>query len=302
MKTRFYSVILLALALVLFLCTLTSCSKGGNAAGDMMAPSAPNKGESGIGTDGSGIGSLPTGGVDNPAAKIIKIADATVKTLDFEAFIDELYAKITEFGGYTDGESFRGDAPSRMATVTVRVPAAKLDDFKTALSGMGTMTYYSAEKLDVSLQYATLSAKIETLELECGVVEELFAVAKADGNLDRIYTLEQRLTSLKLELAEARAEIAVYDNSIAYSTVNLTVREYEEIIEEEEEEERGAFERIGANLVTNFKSIGTFFVELFVFLVSAIPYLLLFGGIAALIVFIVIFAKRRKNGKNGGGE
>ena len=208
-------------------------------------PGAPDKGEmnSGSSDSGGGIGSLPSGGVDNPSAKIIKIADATVKTLDYDTFIDELYAKITEYSGYTDGESFRGSAPSRTATVTVRIPADSLDAFKSALSGMGTMTYYNANKIDVSLQYATLSARIETLEVEIGVVEDLFEIAKEEGNLDRIYTLEQRLTALKLDLAESRAEIAVYDNSIAYSTVNLTVKEYEEVVEEEpeSEEEKGAF-------------------------------------------------------------
>ena len=297
MKRRILSAILLITLLFALTMLLSSCNAS-NADGGNYMPGAPDKGEmnSGSSDSGGGIGSLPSGGVDNPSAKIIKIADATVKTLDYDTFIDELYAKITEYKGYTDGESFRGSAPTRTATVTVRIPADSLDAFKTALSGMGTMTYYNADKIDVSLQYATLSARIETLEVEIGVVEDLFEIAKNEGNLDRIYTLEQRLTALKLDLAESRAEIAVYDNSIAYSTVNLTVKEYEEVVEEEPEpeEEKGAFVRIGENLARNFKDIGNFFVELFVFLISATPYLLLIGGIVTGIIFLIKAIKRRK--------
>ena len=295
MKRRIGFVFLLIALLITLATVLTSCNASG---GSNYAPDAADKnaGMSSPEVEG-GIGSLPSGGVDNPSAKIIKIADATVKTLDYDAFIEDLYAKITEYNGYTDGESFRGSTPTRTATVTVRIPADKLDAFKTALSGMGTMTYYNANKIDVSLEYATLSARIETLELEIGVVEDLFEIAKEEGNLDRIYTLEQRLTALKLDLAESRAEIAVYDNSIAYSTVNLTVKEYEEVVEEEPEpeEEKGAFVRIGENLARNFKDIGNFFVELFVFLISAIPYLLLIGGIVTGIIFLIKAIKRKKN-------
>ena len=289
-KGRIFIFVLIVMILSL---TLTACNASGK---DYNSAPSIDKGEGYYGSDvdGSGIGSLPSGGIDNPAAKIIKIADASVKTLDYDTFIESVYAKITELGGYTDGETFRGSTPSRAASITVRIPADKLDAFKSALGDMGTLTYYSAKNLDVSLEYATLTARIDTLTLEIDVVEELFEIAKNKGDLASISSLEGRLSSLKLELAEARAEIAVYDNSISYSTVNLTVNEYKEAEEPEPEVKKGAFARIGENLVTNFKDIGSFFVELFVFLVSALPYLLLIGGIVTAIVFITIGVKKRK--------
>ena len=288
-------ILVFVLIVMILSLTLTACNASSGKDSYNSAPSI-DKGEGYYGSDGegSGIGSLPSGGIDNPAAKIIKIADASVKTLDYDAFIESVYAKITELGGYTDGETFRGSTPSRAASITVRIPADKLDAFKSALGDIGTLTYYSAKKLDVSLEYATLTARIDTLTLEIGVVEELFEIAKNKGDLGSISSLEGRLSSLKLELAEARAEIAVYDNSISYSTVNLTVNEYKEAEEPEPEVKKGAFARIGENLVTNFKDIGSFFVELFVFLVSALPYLLLIGGVVTGIVFITIAVKKRK--------
>ena len=248
-------------------------------------------------SDGNGIGSLPSGGIDNPNAKIIKIADATVNTEDYEGFIEALYAKITSYKGYTESDTLSGSSPNRRATITVRIPAADLDAFKNDLSGMGTMTYYSARKIDVSLTYSTLTARKDTLTLEIGVVEELFEIAKEDGNLDRISELEKRLSNLKLELAETNAEIAVYDNDIAYSTVNLSVYEKEIIEEPEEEPELGAFARIGVNLSKNLKDIGHFFVEFFVFFVSALPYIIIIGAVVTAIILLLVYIdKRKKNG------
>ena len=62
-----------------------------------------------------GIGSLPSGGVDNPNAKIIKIADASINTENYEDFIEALYEKITAYKGYTDSDTLSGSAPSRRA-------------------------------------------------------------------------------------------------------------------------------------------------------------------------------------------
>ena len=244
----------------------------------------------------NGIGSVPSGGIDNPAAKIIKIANAEMSTAEYDKFLSDLYAKITEFEGYTDGETFSGSGKYRRATVTVRIPAARHEEFKSALSGLGTMTYYSAEKQDVTLTYAVLKSEVETLSAEIEIVEELFEIAKTNGDLNEISNIEQKLTDLRLRVAQANAKLSVYDNSIAYSTIYLTVYERTVIEEPEPEPDPTAFQRIGKNLKTAFKGIGNFFVDLFVFLVSAIPYLLVIALFASVPVTLII-KRRNKRAK-----
>lgn len=257
--------------------------------------------EGGSATDTSGgIGNLPTGGVDNPSAKVIKTANARMRTDKYDEFITGLYAKITEFGGYTDGETFSGSTPSRYANITVRVPAEKLEDFKTALQGIGIIDYYNASKQDVSLTYATLKAEVDTLTQEIAVIEELFQIAKTDGDLQDISNLEAKLTDLRLRIAKANAQLSVYDNSIAYSTLYLTVNEFEPKGEPEPEpEEKGAFQRIGENLLKAMRGIGNFFVELFVFLISALPYILVIGLFASIPLAIIIIRKKKSKSESG---
>lgn len=268
---------------------------GGDAYMENSAPVPSDKGEG----SSNGLGTVPSGGIDNPSAKIIKKATAEMQTTEYDKFLNDLYTKITEFEGYTDGESFSGSGKYRRATVTIRIPAAKLEDFKAALSGLGTMTYYSATKQDVTLTYDILKSEVDTLTAEIVIVEELFEIAKANGDLARITEVEEKLTDLRLRIAKANAQLSVYDNSISYSTVNLTVYEKAVIEEPEPEPDPTAFQRIGKNLSNAFKGIGEFFVDLFVFIVSAIPYLLVISLFACVPVIIIV---RRIKKKNGNGK
>lgn len=245
-------------------------------------------------TGTGGIGNLPSGTGDNPAAKIIKNASAEINTDGYDDFLSSLYLKINEYGGYTDSESFRTNGDMRRAQITVRIPADKLEGMKGELGKLGTLTYYTAEKQDVTSAYEILVSEVETLELEVGVVEELFGIAKASGDLAKISQLESRLTELKLRISENRTRLKVYDNAIAYSTLHLNV--YEVIKEEPISEKDGALVRIGANLKRNFENIGSFFTEAFVWLISALPYIVLTAIPSAVIIVILVKIKKRNSG------
>ena len=299
-KQRLSCYITLGILVVsLILTALVSCSGGGsydkgNMAGDVYYPTGDSVNGSstskpGIGGSENGIGSIPTGGVDNPSAMIIKKATAEINTKEYDALIESLYEKITEFEGYTDSESFSGSY-ARTASITIRIPAARLDEFKEVLSGLGTMTYYFAEKEDVTLTYSVLSARKETLTLEISYVEELFEIAKEKSDLTAIANLEQRLTDIRLEIAGIDAQLSSYDNSIAYSTVKLTVREVYEYVAPEPVE-KGVFERIGEGFTNNLKSIGSFLVEFFIWFVSSLPILIIW---VAIIFFALLLLNSLK--------
>ena len=300
------------MAAAVALTLLASCATKGDYEAGYDAPSY-NNGSYGssndkvekLPTEDSGandVGSVPSGGIDNPAAKIIKTANAEMRTTKYDDFLTSLYAKITEFSGYTDGETFSGSGKYRRATVTVRIPAARHEEFKTALSGLGTMSYYSANKQDVTLTYEILKSEVDTLTAEIAVVEELFEIAKQNKDLNEISKIEEKLTDLRLRVAEANARLTVYDNSIAYSTIYLTVYEAEEIVTPEPEPEPTAIERIGSNLKRAFTGIGEFFVDLFVFIVSAIPYLLVIALFASVPVTLITLKIRKKRAKKNEDE
>lgn len=289
-------VLIFTSALLLVSCSAKSESLGSDYNGSADYDSGYSESDK---EDSAGIGTIPSGSGEAPGSKVIKTANATVATKEYEKFLSDISEKIKAYGGYTDAETYSNSAPYRKASITVRIPAEHFDSFRGDLNTLGTLTYFSATKDDVSVSYEVLKSKIETLTLEVGVVEELFAIAKTEGDLNKIAELESRLTDIKLELAEAKARLTAIDNSVAFSTVYLTVTEQEEIVIPEPEAPKGAFARIGENLVNNLKSIGNFFVEFFVFFVSALPYIILIGGIVTGVTFLIIFIDRKNKNKKG---
>ena len=299
---RILSALLITLALLM---TFIGCSKGGaydsginGSLSEKPMIGAPEY--SGGSSNSDGIGKLPEDGTANPSDKIIKTVTTSMSTTEYDSLIEKLYEAIKTVGGYTDNERISGSAPYRTANITIRIPAEKLEEFKTVLSGLGNVTYYNASKVDVSLTYSTLKARVDTLTTEIGVIEELFEIAKADGDISRISELERRLTDIKMQKAEAEAQLAVYDNSIAYSTVNLEVNEVREYVAPEPEPELNAFQRIGRDFVNNLKRVGNFFVEFFVWFIGSLPIIMIWVaiGAAALTLFIKLRRARAEKNKN----
>ena len=296
MKKRL-SIISLILILALTLGALIGCTasnKSSELRGDGAAPNPEYNYSQGSnhGSPDNGIGTLPTGSIDNPNAKIIKNANANISTNNFDEFLKKLYEKINLFSGYTDSEAVGSlHHGNRYADISIRVPAESLDGFKDQLSDIGKLTYYSATKQDVTLTYATLKAELDTLSAEAVVIEELFVIAKASGDLTKISEIEKRLTEIRLRIAKIDAEIRVYDNQIAYSTLKLAVIETEN--EAVAEEEKNAFVRIGENLKTGFSNVWSFIVEVFIFLLSALPYVIITCALAGIAAVVAILCVKR---------
>ena len=290
-QTSRYRFTLLTVIFLLFSLLLVSCAKAyDNTSGSASAGYDKSTSDYESLLNGSGIGNVPNGTPDDPNAKIIKTANASLTTLEYDTFIESLYAKITELSGYTDSDSFGGSAPSRYANVTARGPSEKLDEFKTFLSGNATLTYYSAKKEDVTVRYATLSAELDALSEKKAAISALLAQATS---LSEIQSLTTAVYDTDREINKIRAELESYDGKIAYSTVYVSIREVKEYVAPTVEE-KGVFKRIGEGFTKNLRGAWTFIVDLFVWLISAIPYLVLVGAAVTGIVFLCVKTRKTK--------
>lgn len=288
-QTSWYSLLLFTVTLLLLALSLASCAKASDSGG---APNSSDYDKSYGGYEDSvtngGIGKVPAGTPDDPNSKIIKTANAALQTLEYDTFIEKLYAKISELKGHTDSDSFSGSKPYRYASVTARIPAERLDDFKTFLAGNAVLTRYSAKKEDVTIRYATLTAELESLNEKKDAIAALLEKATT---LAEIQSLTSARADVVTEINKISAELDAYDEKIAYSTVYIDVREVQEYVEPKVEK-KGVFKRIGEGFVKSLKGVGTFLVEFFVWFVSAIPYIILIGAIGTGALFA--FAKIRK--------
>lgn len=267
----------LALVILLILGLFAGCSK---ASSDYL-----NKGEAPMPEAGEGIYDSNSGGenAEIVGRKLIRTINIEAETKDLDALLSDLDAQLAALGGYVQNKQVRGNAQStgsRYASLTLRIPAEKLDQFVNHVAGATNILSSGETTEDVTLKFIATESRIAALEAEEARVMEL--IAKAE-NLNELLTLESKLSNIRQELEEVKSQLKLYENLIDYGTVYLSIREAKEYTVVEEEAPT-VWERISTGFVGSLKGVGNIITELFVFFVVASPYL----AIPAVIVVIVL--------------
>lgn len=230
-------------------------------------------------------------------AKIIRNITARGETKEFDSAYETIKSYITEANGYVEssningGESYSNNRRTeRNATFVIRVPAEKLDSFIDKLEKLLNVTSFSENTTDVSLEYADIESRLETLRSKKTALEAMLEKAVT---IDEIIMIQDNLYAVIADIEAYQSRLNVYDNKVNYSTVNLTVNEVVEYTEVEEEDPT-----FGKRISNAFTKTWTFFGELCldiaVGLVWLMPYIIIPVIIIAVIVLIVKLNKKNK--------
>ena len=290
MKHRRILTMLLALVLLL---TLTACggASKSTASMEMAAPQEPAAMDMAAGdrlTSNSSTGSsaLPEN------RKWIITVDMSVETDDLDTMLSALDAHILSMNGFVEDQNvYNGSNYSsrryRNASLTVRIPAADVDRFTEEVGGICNVVNTGINKEDVTLRYVDVESRKIALETEEARLLELMAQAETMSDLLEI---EGRLTDVRYQLESAASQLRTYDNQIDYATIYLHI---EEVQEYTPVAEKTVWQRITDGFGDSLEDLGDGLVDLFVWLIVSSPFLLVYGGIAAVI--LVLLRKFRKN-------
>ena len=223
--------------------------------------------------------------------KIIEKVYMDVETKEFDSLLDKIYGEVEEAGGYIERSSVSGNSygyeGNRYANLTVRVPSEKSDGFTEFVSSNSTVTNKEITTDDVTLSYVDMESRVSALETEKEALEKLLADAEV---LEDIIKIQDRLTDVIYEIESYKSQLRTYDNLIDYTTISIYVREVERVTIVEEQT---VWEEIKTNLGDNMGDIGKGCVEVFVFVISNIPYLLIMGVVAIIVIKIVKRIKKK---------
>ena len=176
----------------------------------------------------------PEADVADAASKIIYSANLQAQTTDFDAAIAALDKQITAFGGFIERSDISGDTQynsdgttsvvNRWADYTIRVPAAKFEEFLRQTEGLGNVTSVSRYAENVTSQYTDYEARLSSLRTQ---EERLLAMLEKSEDVESLIALEQRLADVRYELESIERNLRNLDLQISYSTVNLYLEEVE---------------------------------------------------------------------------
>lgn len=228
--------------------------------------------------------------------KWIITVNMSAETEDLDALMEALNGKISGLGGYVeDQDSYNGSMYSsrryRSASLTVRIPAQRVDEFTEEMSGIANVVSTNLSREDITLSYVATESRVKALQTEEARLLELMEQAETMADLLEI---ESRLTDVRYELENRASQLRLYDNQVDYATIYLSIDEVQEYTPVEEPT---VWERISGGFVSSIKGVGNGLLDLLVWVLAKSPYLVILGGVTVGVVILIKKRKARKAAK-----
>ena len=225
--------------------------------------------------------------------KWIITVNMSAETEDLDDLMEALNGKISGLGGYVeDQDSYNGSMYSsrryRSASLTIRIPAQRVDEFTEEMSGIANVVSTNLSREDITLSYVATESRVKALQTEEARLLELMEQAETMADLLEI---ESRLTDVRYELENRASQLRLYDNQVDYATIYLSIDEVQEYTPVEEPT---VWERISGGFVSSVKGVGNGLLDLLVWVLAKSPYLVILGGVTVGVVVLVKKRKARK--------
>ena len=297
MKNKKYLAIILSAVLIVSL--LAGCAKSMDAgmAEDYYYNAPVENAGSGVYDDSyKEVGEASTAEAELTDRKLIKTVELDAETEDLDELLGTLTQQVNQLGGYVENQRvYNGSAyskyRSRSASMTIRIPAEKLDAFVNHVEGSTNIVSHYSYIDDVTLTYVATESRVNALVAEEQRLLELLSQAETMSDLLEV---EARLTDVRYELESVTSRLNVLKNQVSYSTVNLSI---DEVVEYTPVEEETFWQRISGGFMDSLKGIGDGVVEVTVFVLANLPYLVLLAVCAVAVIFLAKRNIRRKKAK-----
>lgn len=247
---------------------------------------------------------------ENPQAgrKLITTMNVSAETEHFDELMGNLEKQITDMGGYIESSNqwngsvdyYGNRRNDRNASLTVRIPAEKLDGFLSMMEANSNITNKSKSVEDVTLAYVDLESHKKALQTEEKRLLELLEMAET---VEDLISIEDKLANVRYQLESMESQLRTYDNRINYSTVYLDIQE---VMRLTPTEEPTTWNRIKNGFSENLYDLGEGIKDFFIGVVINIPYIVLGFVILALGAFIGFLAikhdKKKRKKRQGTAE
>jgi hypothetical protein len=235
--------------------------------------------------------------------KIIKNGNVSIKAVDVENKMNDITALAEQNGGYVESSYVDNIVQPRMeaaqdskvametttmiANMTIKVPADKFTSTFQTIIGMGKLVNQSSNSNDVTVQYRDIEARIANLKIQEKNLQEIMTKATT---VEDTLKVEVELNRVRTEIDIMTGNLKNWDQLVEYSTIYVNMTEVKEA-EIEKVDVPGVWQNAKQGFINAINNIQKGLEKLFVFLVSAIPYILILGaGSLAAVLWI----KRKK--------
>jgi hypothetical protein len=227
---------------------------------------------------------------EDQARDVIVTGSMTVTADDPLAASKDAVRIVESAGGRVDARSeyapANGDAGS--ATLTLRIPADRLQQVIDDLGELGRTDEVSTTTSDVTQVVTDLESRIAT---QRGIIDRLNSMFAQASTIDDLITLETTIAEHQALLEDLEAQQRSIDDQVALSTLSLYLRSEAEAPVQQPMD-------FLSGLAAGWAAFVAFFSGLLVALGVLLPWLIAAALISAAIVLLVRWNRRRKAAQN----
>ena len=237
-------------------------------------------------------------GLDSASGRlIIRNVSLSVVVEDTDDVLGEIRDLVKGYEGYV-ADSRRwlvNDQPH--ASVTIRVPAASLDQVLDVLRGLAIRVEdENVSGQDVTEEYYDLQARLRNLEAtEKELLALLTEVRENRGKADEILAIHRELTNIRSQIESLKGRKEYLERMSALATISLEIRP--------KESPRTVVEKARWNPIVTISKGLRAFVEAFQAIADLAIYLLIFSPFIIVpvgVVWLLARLIRRRKGKRSG--
>ncbi len=316
------------LTAILMFSVFTGCGSSMKGAADMAAPSAApqpmdNGGNYSFGGDFKSESMAQDGYAEEPASaeadslagggsmgstvdvsnailaerKIIRSANLTIEVKDFDSAFNNIESIILGIGFIQEtnidtDRVFLNEEEKLVkgGTIVLRVDKTQFDSVIGKLKGIGDVFNYTTNGQDVTEQYVDVESRLRLLKVE---QEKLEAYLIKLDDLDKIFQVESRLTDIRYQIEGLTGNLNKLSSLVDLATITINMNERRP---DYRPEPVSYGEKLLNSLKDSLLEVVEFLGDLLVFIVAALPVLIVLGLFILLGVFIVRrIPKKRKN-------
>lgn len=219
--------------------------------------------------------------------KVLRSASLTLETENFDADMDAIKDTVAKYGGLFERNAVSGDVGNRRAELTLRVPAALLENYVEQLRSLCHVLESEISAQDITSQYSDTALRLDTYRVQLNRVKELTAQA---ADLNEVLELEEEASRLQYEIDKLTGMLNGWDSQTEMSTVNIVLTEYSHV--DASIGSTGFSGRVGEQFAQSMNTIRSFMGDMMLSAIALLPHLAWVVPVAAVAALGIHFAKR----------
>jgi hypothetical protein len=226
---------------------------------------------------------------------IIRNGNISVAVEDTKAAQDNIEGLVAQYAGegaFVVSRNESGGVPggSPYINMSIRVPVNRFDevmDFVADLAAEGTTPNRNESGQDVTEEYVDLQARLGSLEAARDRLQEIMEEAQTTEDL---LMAEQQLTMREAEIESIQGRMQFLAESAALSRIDINLEPY--VLSQPVDTRWRPAETIRRALDNLVDSLRDFADFLIIFVISVLPWLLLFGAVIYGVVRFILWRVR----------